>query len=197
MKKYLALILLLSGCASKQEPFKVEDYSNFCPSEARLSEGLSKERIVYLSEMKDFYILPGNYILSKAELLRMPQASKNTSGSGKVNISSLEDFTNYLNDQVDGIKKIGSNVSKGIFPTQMTNVFPDRELAKELVVEKYIDTKNPKIVFCGLTLKSEYSPTEIKNIKYIAKNRIDENKNDDIYSGDGGRNYFTLTHYYK
>jgi hypothetical protein len=66
-----------------------------------------------------------------------------------------------------------------------------------LIVEKYISTKDPQIVFCGLTLKSDFTPNNNKYKKYIAKQNIDEKLNDDIYSGDAGKNYFTLSPYYK
>lgn len=195
--KYLVLALLLSGCASKQEPFKLEDYSNFCPSEARVSEPSSKEFIVYKSDVKIFYILPGDYVLSSTELLRMPQPSSTTSNGTTVKVTSLKDFSNYLNDQIDDLKKIGSSIGKGVFPKEMTVNYPDKKLAKELVVEKYIDTKNPTVVFCGLTLKSDFSPVGEKHGKFIARQHSSKKLNDDIYSGEGGRNYFTLTPYYK
>jgi len=195
MRKYVGFIILLSGCASKQEPFQLEDYGNFCPSEVRISEESSKEYIVYKSEEKDFYILPGDYILSRSELLRMPQNNTITNNEKSVKISSPSDFSNYLNDQIEDIKKIGINFKDGVSKAK-TN-YPDKKLAKELVVEKYISTKNPGIIFCGLTLKSDFSPMRDKYTKYIIKQHEEKKPNNDIYSGERGSNYFNITPYYK
>lgn len=195
MRKYVAFIILLSGCASKQEPFQLEDYGKLCPSEVRISEESSKEHIVYKSEEKDFYILPGDYILSRSELLRMPQNNTTTNNEKSVKISSPSDFGNYLNDQIEDIKKIGINFKDGTSKNK-TN-YPDKKLAKELIIEKYISTKNPRVVFCGLTLKSDFTPIRNKNTKYIIRQYEGKNANNEIYSGERGNNYFTITPYYK
>lgn len=200
IKKYLLFIFLLTGCTSfpenKQSIFKLEDYQNFCPSEARSKEPSSKDYIVYKSEVRGFYILPGDYILSESELARMPQNSVNSS-KATVKITSIQDFSNYFKNQADELKKMAGDIGAGIFPTEIKSSYPDKKLAKELIVEKYISTKDPQIVFCGLTLKSDFTPNNNKYKKYIAKQNIDEKLNDDIYSGDAGKNYFTLSPYYK
>ncbi len=92
---------------------------------------------------------------------------------------------------------MAGDIGAGIFPTEIKNNYPDKKLAKELVVEKYINTKDPQIVFCGLTLKSDFTANKKEYKKYIAKQNINEKLNDDIYSGDAGKNYFTLTPYNK
>ena len=201
MKKHVAFIFLLSGCTlmpgEKKETFKLEDYQNFCPSQARLKEKSSKEYIVYKSEARDFYILPGDYILSKNELNRMPQNSRVRSSNGTVKIKTIQDLSDYFKTQAEELSQLANNIGNGVFPTEIKNDYPDRKLAKELVVEKYISTDNPQIVFCGLTLKSEFIHKKVKYKKYIAKEHKDENRNDNIYSGDAGKNYFTLTSYQK
>ena len=158
MKKHVAFIFLLSGCTlmpgEKKETFKLEDYQNFCPSEARLKEKSSKEYIVYKSEARDFYILPGDYILSKNELNRMPQNSRVRSSNGTVKIKSIQDLSDYFKTQAEELSQLANNIGNGVFPTEIKNDYPDRKLAKELVVEKYISTDNPQIVFCVFTLKS-------------------------------------------
>lgn len=194
MRKYVGFIILLSGCVSKQEPFQMEDYDKFCP--VMSSEVSSKEHIVYKSEDKDFYILPGDYILSSYELLKMPQNNDANSNEKSVRISSPSGFSNYLNDQIEDIKKIGINIKDGVSITKTTTNYPDKKLAKELVVSKYISTKNPSVVFCGLNLKSEYSPTEKKHSNYIIEQHEDKRLND-VYSGGKARNYITIKPYYK
>lgn len=195
MRKYVGFIILLSGCASKQEPFQLEDYGKFCPSEVKISEESSKEYIVYKSEEKDFYILPGNYVLSKSELLRMPQSNTVANNEKQVKISSVSDFAKYLNDQIEDVKTIGVNFKNGKLKNKSN--YPDKNLAKELIIEKYISTKNPKIVFCGLTLKSEFIPMRNKNTKYIVRQHEEKKPNNEIYSGERGDYYFTITPYYK
>lgn len=202
MKKYLVFILLLSGCTllpeKKESTFKLEDYQKFCPSEARSKELSSKEYIVYKSDVRGFYILPGDYILSASELSRMPQNSSSTSGSGStVKITSIQDLTDYFKNQAQELKALTGDIRDGIFPTEIRNVYPDKKLAKELIVEKYINTENPQIVFCGLTLKSDFTATKKEYKKYIARTHVNNNLNDDIYSGDAGKNYFTLLPYSK
>lgn len=200
IKKQLLFIFLLSGCTlsteKTQSTFKLEDYRNFCPSEARNKESSSKDYIVYKSETRGFYILPGDYILSESELSRMPQNRTNSSGS-TVKIASIQDLSNYFKNQADELKRMAGDIGAGVFPTEIKNSYPDKKLAKELIIEKYISTKDPQIVFCGLTLKSDFTPDTKKYKHYIAKQNVNKNLNDDIYSGDAGKNYFTLTPYYK
>jgi len=202
MKKYLLLITFLSGCAlspQKNSTFKLDDYNSFCPSELRLKESPQKKYIVYESEVRNFYILPGDYILSMSELSRMPQntSKRNNSNSSTVQITSMQDLGEYFKNQADGLRRLGDEIKEGVFPTEIKNIYPDKKLAKELIVEKYISTENPQIVFCGLTLKSDYTPRKKKYNKYIAQAHVDRTLNNDIYSGDSGANYFSLQPYNK
>jgi hypothetical protein len=54
IKKYLLFIFLLTGCTSfpenKQSIFKLEDYQNFCPSEARSKE--PHQKIILFTKVK-------------------------------------------------------------------------------------------------------------------------------------------------
>lgn len=190
MKKISLLFLFaLTGCSSFPETndsFKLNDYYKFCPKEESEKIAIGEKVIMYKGDTRYFYILPGDYIVSPYELSIMPQNKKNNSSDGMVKISSLQDLSDYFTQQGKDLKKIAQNISEfKIFPKEIDGDYPDKSLAKELVVEKYISVDNPRLVFCGLTLKSDFTPDNHHYSKYNVSKERDENaKGDSVYSGD-------------
>lgn len=168
MKEYKTLVIIFALCGCVAQPqtdksFKLKDYSDYCPSEGRLKIPQGIKTVVRKEGKGDFYILPGDYIVSKHELDILPQNKKNSSGD------FAQGITDYFTGQGEELKKaVNQSLGFYVFPTEIKYNFPDKSLAKELVVEKYVAVDNKDIVFCGLTLKSEYHSSTMRAKKYYA-----------------------------